>query len=101
MHPAEPPAGSPPIVLTVAPIDYGDPASFPALDELARDISESAVAGASVVHFHVTDAGGRATSDTRFFDEVVRQVHERADIVIQGSTGGVGVPWEVRTASMQ
>jgi 3-keto-5-aminohexanoate cleavage enzyme len=28
-------------------------------------------------------------------------VHERADIVIQGSTGGVGVPWEVRTASMQ
>src|SRR6185503_11257145 len=73
---------------------------FPSLEELARDIIASAAAGASVVHFHVTDAAGRATSNTSVFDEIVRRVHERADIVIQGSTGGVGVPWEVRTASM-
>src|SRR5262245_56419637 len=95
------PAASSPIVITVAPINYGDLASFPSLEELARDIIASAAAGASVVHFHVTDAAGRATSDPSFFDEVVRHVHERADIIIQGSTGGVGVPWEVRTASMQ
>jgi 3-keto-5-aminohexanoate cleavage enzyme len=98
-HPA--PAAFSPIVITVAPINYGDPASFPSLEELARDIIESAAAGASVVHFHVTDAAGCATSDTGFFDEVVRRVRERSDIVVQGSTGGVGVPWEVRTASMQ
>ena len=101
MHSAETPAASSPIVITVAPVNYGDPASFPSLDELARDIIASAAAGASVVHFHVTDAAGRATSDTSFFNEVVRRVHERTDIIIQGSTGGVGVPWEVRTASMQ
>jgi 3-keto-5-aminohexanoate cleavage enzyme len=99
-HPGSSPVSAP-IVITVAPVNYGDPASFPSLEELARDIIASADAGASVVHFHVTDAAGRATSDTSFFDEVVRRVHERVDIIIQGSTGGVGVPWEVRTASLQ
>lgn len=102
MHHAESPLSAcPPVILTVAPVNYGDPASFPSLEELARDIIASAAAGASVVHFHVTDAAGRATSDTRFFDEVVRRVRAHTDIVIQGSTGGVGVPWDVRTASMQ
>ncbi|MGH7944637.1 MAG: 3-keto-5-aminohexanoate cleavage protein [Opitutaceae bacterium] len=60
---------------------YADLASFPSLEELARDISDRAAAGASVVHFHVTEATGRSTSDTRFFDEVVRRVHERCDLV--------------------
>ncbi len=101
MHPAGPSLASPPVIITVAPIDYGDPAAFPALEELGRDIIASAAAGAAVVHFHLTDAAGQATSDPSFFDEVVRRVHAEADIVIQGSTGGVGVPWEVRTASMQ
>lgn len=100
MHPGTS-AASAPIIITVAPIDYGSPATFPALEDLAHDIVASAAAGASVVHFHVTDSAGRATSDTGFFDEVVRRVHERSDIIIQGSTGGVGVPWEVRTASLQ
>ena len=101
MQPAPAPTASAPIVITVAPIDYGDPASFPSLEELVRDLIACAAAGAAVVHFHVTDVAGRPTSDTAFFDEVVRRVHEQADIVIQGSTGGVGIPWEVRTASLQ
>jgi 3-keto-5-aminohexanoate cleavage enzyme len=53
-----------------------------------------------VVHFHVTDAAGRATSNTTFFDGVVQSVRDRCDIIIEGSTGGVGVPWEVRSAAM-
>src|SRR5688572_8111658 len=61
MHHPGPSPASAPIVITVAPVNYGDPASFPTLEDLARDISESAAAGASVVHFHVTDAAGRAT----------------------------------------
>ncbi|MGH7946792.1 MAG: 3-keto-5-aminohexanoate cleavage protein [Opitutaceae bacterium] len=97
-HPVPPP--NPPVIITLAPVDYANLASFPALEVLAKDISDSAAAGAAVVHFHVTDAGGRATSDTSFFDEVVRRVQDQSDVVIQGSTGGVGVPWEVRSAAM-
>jgi 3-keto-5-aminohexanoate cleavage enzyme len=99
-HAASGPAASP-VILTLAPVDYTRLDTFPSAETLARDIVDSAAAGASVVHFHVTDASGRATSDTRFFDEVVRRVHGECGIIIQGSTGGVGVPWEVRTASMQ
>ena len=89
-----------PVIITLAPVDYTHPASFPSAEALADDICASQAEGAAVVHFHVTDSSGRATSDTSFFDGVVRRVHERCDIVIQGSTGGVGVPWEVRSAAM-
>lgn len=101
MDHAVPPPPTLPVIITLAPVDYTDLRSFPSAETLIRDIADSAAAGASVVHFHVTDASGSATSDTRFFNEVVQRVHESCDIVIQGSTGGVGVPWEVRTASME
>ena len=89
-----------PVVITLAPVDYGHLETVPAAEALARDIVDSAAAGAAVVHFHVTDAAGRATSDTSFFDGIVDRVRESSDLIIQGSTGGVGVPWEVRTAAM-
>lgn len=89
-----------PVIITLAPVDYTHLETFPSAAALAHDISESSAEGAAVVHFHVTDETGQATSDTRFFDEVVQRVHDTCDIIVQGSTGGVGVPWEVRTASM-
>ena len=89
-----------PVIITLAPVDYAQLELFPPADVLARDICDSHLNGASVVHFHVTDAGGRATSDTTFFDGVVERVRETSDIVIQGSSGGVGLPWDVRTAAM-
>jgi 3-keto-5-aminohexanoate cleavage enzyme len=98
-HPATPPVTAP-VIITLAPVDYLHLETFPSADTLARDICDSHARGASVVHFHVTDATGRATSDTTFFDSVVEKVRESCDIVIQGSTGGVGVPWEVRSAAM-
>jgi 3-keto-5-aminohexanoate cleavage enzyme len=87
-------------IITLAPVNYTDLREFPAAEVLVDDIVASCAAGAAVVHFHVTDATGRATSDTTFFDDVVRQVRQACDIVIQGSTGGVGVPWDVRTAAL-
>ncbi|MDO8542768.1 MAG: 3-keto-5-aminohexanoate cleavage protein [Opitutaceae bacterium] len=89
------------VVITVAPVDYAHIDPFPSAAALAEDICASHAAGAAVVHFHVTDAKGAATSDTTFFDGVVEQVRERSDIIVQASTGGVGVPWEVRTASLK
>jgi 3-keto-5-aminohexanoate cleavage enzyme len=90
-----------PVTITVAPANYGDLSRFPTADALAEDICACHAAGASVVHFHVTDGAGRATDDTSFFDGIVARVQERCDIIIQGSTGGVGIPWDVRTAALQ
>lgn len=89
-----------PVVLTVAPVNYRDPHRFPSRDALVDDICACHAEGASVVHFHVTDDSGRATADTSFFDEVVRRVQRRCDIIVQGSTGGVGVAWDVRIAAL-
>jgi 3-keto-5-aminohexanoate cleavage enzyme len=89
-----------PVIITLAPVDYTRLESFPSAEVLADDICASQAEGAAVVHFHVTDAAGRATSDTTVFDGIVQSVRARCDIVIQGSTGGVGVPWEVRSAAM-
>jgi 3-keto-5-aminohexanoate cleavage enzyme len=89
-----------PVTITVAPVNYGDLRLFPSGAALADDICACHAAGASVVHFHVTDASGQATADTTFFDSVVERVQDRCDIIIQASTGGVGVPWEVRTAAL-
>jgi len=55
-------------------------------------------AGASVVHFHVTDPQGRPTRDTSFFADIVQRVRSQCDIMIEGSTGGVGATVEERSA---
>ncbi len=89
-----------PVAITVAPVNYCDLIRFPSAAALADDICACHAAGASVVHFHVTDAAGQATADTTFFDTVVARVQGECDIIIQASTGGVGVPWEVRIAAL-
>lgn len=89
-----------PTIVTVAPVDYTDLSRFPAAEVLAEDICACHDEGAAVVHFHVTDAEGQATADPSFFDSVVRRVREHCDIIIQASTGGVGVPWETRIAAL-
>lgn len=94
-------ASTPPVGIAVAPVDYSHLEHFPTAADLADDICASHAAGAAVVHFHVTDAQGVATSDTSFFDAVVERVRARCEIIIQASTGGVGVPWEVRTAALK
>ncbi len=91
---------APPVIVTVAPIDYRHLDLFPSGEALVRDICDCQAEGAAVVHFHATDAAGQATNNPAFFDDVVARVRDTCDIVIQGSTGGVGVPWEVRTAAL-
>ncbi len=88
------------VAIGVAPVDYRDTSGFPTEQQLADDIVECCRAGASVVHFHVTDARGRPTLDTSFFHQVVRIVHDRCDIIIEGSTGGVGSTVEERSVAL-
>jgi len=66
-------------------------------EEIGRAAGEAVEAGASVVHLHAReDSGERSFSVERFeaIDEAVRRHTE--DVVIQHSTGGPGVPGEVR-----
>lgn len=86
-----------PVAIAVAPVDYSDPAYFPSADQLVDDIVQCHAAGASVVHFHVTDAQGRPTRDPTFFEGIVRRVRSACDILIEGSTGGVGSTVEERS----
>lgn len=80
------------VAITVAPLAqtyYDDVDCFPTPELLAQEIYECCLAGASVVHLHVIDENGNATVDTSSFQETVRMIRAKCDIIIQGSTGGV------------
>jgi len=77
--------------IALAPVAYGDINGFQSAKDLADEICACHEAGASVVHFHVTDERGTPTADTSYIQEVVDRVCSRCDIIIEGSTGGIGV----------
>lgn len=65
--------------------------------EIADEIVACCEAGASVAHIHVRDDEGNASMSYEKFEEVVRLVRERCDIVINLTTsGGIGLTDEVR-----
>jgi 3-keto-5-aminohexanoate cleavage enzyme len=57
---------------------------------IAAEVVRSYNAGANVVHLHVWDDRGQPTTDLAAFERTIRLVRERCDIVVEGSTGGVG-----------
>ncbi|OEF97264.1 3-keto-5-aminohexanoate cleavage protein [Vulcanibacillus modesticaldus] len=66
-------------------------------DEIAIDVEKAAKAGAAIVHLHVRDKEGRPTQDKKIFEETIKKIRERVDIIIQVSTGGaVGMTPEER-----
>jgi len=83
------------IIITVAPVCHTEKAvphgcrNPLSPEEIARDVTESAKAGASMVHLHVRDANGMQTSDLSVFAKTVDLITSESDIVIQGSTGGL------------
>lgn len=80
-----------PIVLAVAPtggwgVGSGNPISP---DELVKEVTACAEAGASVVHMHARDLNGRLTADTALLDETARRIKASCDILFEASTGGL------------
>jgi 3-keto-5-aminohexanoate cleavage enzyme len=81
------------IIIAVAPVGTSLPEGTEAPlspGEVARQTADCARTGASVVHLHVRDASGRAASELDAFTETVRRIRDEEDIIIQGSTGGLG-----------
>ncbi len=57
-------------------------------EEIANDVYECWQAGASIVHLHVRDRNGLPTQNSDVFNEVVKLIRERTNIIVQVSTGG-------------
>jgi 3-keto-5-aminohexanoate cleavage enzyme len=71
------------------PLDSGTPRPRTP-QEVAREVTAAAGAGAAAVHLHVRDEESRPTSDLEAFRETVRRIRNECDIIVQGSTGGLG-----------
>jgi 3-keto-5-aminohexanoate cleavage enzyme len=80
------------IIIAVAPV--GRSVTPPALNPLtprqvADEVIRCARAGASMVHLHVRDAKGVQTEEIGPYSQTLDRIRAAADIVIQGSTGGL------------
>lgn len=81
------------LLLTVAPCAPPYMAGeIPGLDLSPKGIADEVVrayeAGANIAHLHVWDETGKPATDTGVFEQTIRLIRERCDIVIEGSTGG-------------
>lgn len=56
--------------------------------EIAEDIYECYIAGASIAHIHVRDDAGNGSMDQEKFEETVRLIKGKCDIVINCTTSG-------------
>lgn len=80
------------IIIAVAPV--GRSVAPPAVNPLSpRQVADEVIrctrAGASMVHLHVRDAAGAQTEDIGSYSQTLDRIRQSADIVIQGSTGGL------------
>ena len=95
------------VVITVAPTGpIASKADNPALptqpQEIAEAVHQAYLAGASVAHIHLRDAGDRPTADLDIARRTMDLIAERCPILIQLSTGvGLAVPFEERAALVE
>ena len=75
------------VMISVAPVSAALHPIIP--EEIAEDVYQCYLEGASMVHLHVRDENGRLTPDPSLLKETVDKIREKCDIVIEVSTGGV------------
>ena len=72
--------------------NWGDKSKNPALPMTPKEIADSAVeawkAGAAVVHLHMRDEEGRPTMRVDLFEETIRLIRERCDVIINVTSSG-------------
>jgi 3-keto-5-aminohexanoate cleavage enzyme len=83
------------IIITVAPVCHVEkPVPEGAFnpvtpEDIARDVTDCANAGAGMVHLHTREESGEQTSDLRVFSKTLDLISAASGIIIQGSTGGL------------
>jgi len=64
--------------------------------EIADEAVRAAEAGASIVHIHARTDEGYPCFETPVYQQIYDLIRERSDVIINFSTGAVGVPMEQR-----
>ena len=57
-------------------------------DEMAIEAEKAYEAGASMIHLHVRDKDGKSSQNKDIYQEVIKKIKERTNVIIQVSTGG-------------
>src|SRR5450756_3218423 len=66
--------------------------------EIGEEAKRAAEAGAAIVHIHARTPQGGPDWSVETFSEIFQEVRARTDVIINFSTGAVGVPAEERVA---
>jgi len=69
--------------------------------EIAEEAERAADAGAAIVHIHARTAEGAPDWSVETFAEIFAEVRSRTDVIINFSTGAVGIPPEERVAHIR
>jgi uncharacterized protein (DUF849 family) len=69
--------------------------------EIAEEAKRSADAGAAIVHIHARTPEGGPDWSVDTFAQILREVRERSDVIVNFSTGAVGIPPEQRIAHIR
>jgi 3-keto-5-aminohexanoate cleavage enzyme len=69
--------------------------------EIAEEAKRSADAGAAIVHIHARTPSGGPDWSVETFAEIMSEVRARSDLIVNFSTGAVGIPAEERIAHIR
>ncbi len=69
--------------------------------EIAEEARRAADAGAAIVHIHARTPGGGPDWSVETFAEIFHEVRARSEVIVNFSTGGVGIPAEDRVAHIR
>lgn len=69
--------------------------------EIAEEAKRSADAGAAIVHIHARTPEGGPDWSVDTFREILTEVRARTDVIVNFSTGSVGIPAEERVAHIR
>mgnify|MGYP001041147628 CR=1 FL=1 len=82
-----------PLIITVAPngaeVTKNDNPNLPITpEEVAEEAYNCYKAGASIIHLHARDKDGKSTQNPEIYNEMVKLIEKRCNLIIQISTGG-------------
>ena len=69
--------------------------------EIGEEAKRAADNGAAVVHIHARTATGAADWSVETFGDILSEVRARTDVIVNFSTGAIGVPVEERVAHIR
>ena len=70
-------------------------------EEIGEEARRAREAGAAVVHIHGRERDGTPSVRVEMYREILHEVRARSDIVVNFSTGAVGIPMEDRVAHIR